>query len=315
MKKTAFLFAGQGSQQTGMGERFYESFPEFRDVIDGIHLDFNLKEACFDNPDNMLKKTRYTQPCLVAFACGVTDIMTNKGVVPDYVCGLSLGEYSALYAAGVWNLEDTMRIVSSRGRAMEHASEGVDSAMVAITGMGLEEIEECCARASQEGLVSVCNLNCPGQIVIGGERRAVSAAARQAKAQGARRCVPLPVSGPFHTAFMEPAAETLKELFRTITFEPPKAVVAFNVLGGPNIGGEPIDRLLVRQVKCTVRMQSCIEYLFNQEVDLFVEIGPGTTLQGFVKKTADYLRIDGDKYRVLSINNPEDISAVLDIIS
>lgn len=315
MEKIAFLYAGQGSQQVGMGQDLYNSYPEFRSVFDGVELDFDLKEACFINPDNMLRRTQYTQPCLVAFACGVTEILKTRGVVPEYVCGLSLGEYSALYAAGVWELEETMRIVVCRGKAMEQASVGVDSAMVAITGLGLKEVEDCCAKAANEGIVSVCNLNCPGQIVIGGAKTGVSVAAQMAKALGARRCVPLPVSGPFHTSYMEQASEVLKELFGTVKFEEPKAVVLYNVLGGPNVSGELIEELLVRQVKSTVRMQECIEYLFNEGVEIFIEIGPGRALSGFVKKTAAYLGVDEDKYKVISINNAEDISDLCSIIS
>lgn len=313
MGKIAFLYAGQGSQQTGMGRQLYETFPEFRAVYDGASLDFDLKEACFVNPDNMLKKTRFTQPCLAAFACGVTEILRSCGIAPDYACGLSLGEYSALYAADVWSLRDTLRIVSRRGVAMEQASEGVESAMSAIMGLDLERIEACCREASQAGVVSVCNINCPGQIVIGGEKRAVSEAARLAKARGARRCIPLPVSGPFHTAFMEPAADALRALFQSVTFVAPKVTVAYNVLGGPNIRGEAIGELLVRQVSNPVRMQACIEYLFHEGVDTFLEIGPGRALQGFVKKTAEPMGVGPDCYSLLSINEAEDIAAALQL--
>lgn len=315
MSKTAFLFAGQGSQQTGMGEALYQSFPEFRAVFEGAELDFDLKETCFVNPDNRLKQTRYTQPCLVAFACGVTEILINRGIVPDVVCGLSLGEYSALYAAGVWNLADVLRIATIRGAAMEQASEGVESAMTAVMGLNLDGVEACCAEASGAGVVSVCNLNCPGQIVIGGEKPAVKEAARLAKARGARRCVSLPVSGPFHTAFMAPAADALRALFETVAFAPPRCEVLYNVLGGPNEDAEPIADLLVRQVKSPVRMQACIERLFGLGIDTFVEIGPGNALQGFVNKTADYLDIDRESFRVLSINTPEDVACATNLLS
>ena len=139
----------------------------------------------------------------------------------------------------------------------------------------------------------------------------MKAAARLAKARGARRCVPLPVSGPFHTAFMAPAADALRTLFETVPFEAPRCEVLYNVLGGPNANGEPIADLLVRQVKSPVRMQACIESLFSAGVDTFVEIGPGKALQGFVKKTADHLGIEGTAYRVLSINTPEDVDRAM----
>lgn len=315
MGKIAFLYAGQGSQQTEMGQQLYDAYPEFRAVYDSAHLDFDLKEACFVNPDDMLKQTRYTQPCLAAFACGVTEILKRGGLRPDYVCGLSLGEYSALCAAGVWSIPDMLRIVAFRGAAMERASEGVESAMTAIMKLSLDEIEACCQEASQEGIVSICNINCPDQVVIGGEKGAVAAAARLARDRGARRCVPLPVSGPFHTAFMEPVADALRERFKTVTFHAPAVTVAYNVLGGPNTGNEEISELLARQVKNPVRMQKCLEYLFNEGVDTFIEIGPGKALQGFVKKTAAYLDINTDQYRILSINEPVDVSDALGLFT
>ena len=311
MNKVAFLYAGQGSQETGMGQQFYEVFPEFRAVYDGTCLDFDLKEACFVNPNNILKQTRYTQPCMAAFACGVTEILKERKVKADFVCGLSLGEYSALYAASVWNLQDTLKIISRRGQVMEKASEGIESAMCAILGLDLAQIESCCDEASQDGIVSVCNLNCPGQIVIGGEKKAVSAASHLAREHGARRCIPLQVSGPFHTAFMQPAADALEEVFGEVTFHTPTITVLYNVLGGPNTDGTEISDLLVQQVKSPVKMQMCIEYLFNKGVDTFIEIGPGKALQGFVKKTASHMNINQDRYRVLSINEPEDIFEVL----
>ncbi len=311
MSISAFLYAGQGSQETGMGQQFYEDFPEFRAVYDGAHLDFDLKETCFVNPNNMLKQTRYTQPCMAAFACGVTEILKERKVKADFVCGLSLGEYSALYAAGVWSLQDTMKIVSRRGQAMEKASEGIESAMCAILGLDLAKIETCCEEASQDGVVSVCNVNCPGQIVIGGEKKAVSAASHLAREHGARRCIPLQVSGPFHTTFMQPAADALEEVFRQVAFHTPKITVLYNALGGPNTQGAEISNLLVQQVKRPVKMQMCIEYLFKKGVDTFIEIGPGNALQGFVKKTASSMNIDQDCYRVLSVNQPKDIFEVL----
>ncbi len=311
MNKIAFLYAGQGSQETGMGQQFYEDYPEFRAIFDGACLDFDLKEACFVNPNNMLKQTRYTQPCMTAFACGVTEILKKREIKADYVCGLSLGEYSALYSAGVWSLQDTLKIVSRRGQAMEEASEGIESAMCAILGLDLAQIETCCEEASQDGLVSVCNMNCPGQIVIGGERKAVSAASHLAREHGARRCIPLQVSGPFHTAFMQPAADALKDIFAEITFHTPTISVLYNVLGGPNALEAEIGDLLVQQVKSPVKMQMCIEYLFNNGVDTFIEIGPGNALQGFVKKTASYMNIDQDCYYVLSVNQPKDIPEAL----
>lgn len=310
MGKLAFLYAGQGSQQTGMGQEFYQTCPEFREVFNRVQLDFDLKETCFDNPDNRLKDTRFTQPAMVAYACGVTELLKRRDIQPDLVGGLSLGEYSALYAAGVWTLEDTMKIISCRANAMADASEGIASAMIAVTGLCQTELEACCEKAASVGMVSLCNLNCPGQIVIGGEKAAVEEAARLAREAGARRCIPLPVSGPFHTVLMKPAANALKSFFETVRFKTPGVEIVYNVLGGPNTDGEPIQDLLVRQVMSPVKMQACLEYMLRAGVDSFIEIGPGNTLQGLVRKLANEKGIPLDAIRIVSINSPCDVSAV-----
>ena len=315
MANIAFLYAGQGSQITGMGKDLYETFPEFKAVFDNASLEFDLKEMCFSNPENRLNETHYTQPCMVAFGCGVTDVLKNRGVKPDFVCGLSLGEYSALYAAGVWNLEETMRIISFRGKVMAEASVGIDSAMAAIIGLEPEAVEQCCKQAASIGIVSICNLNCPRQIVIGGEKEAVNSAMSFAKASGAKRCLSLPVSGPFHTSFMRPAAKALESMFKKVRFNEPSASVLYNVLGGSNIQSEPIANLLVRQVMSPVKMQMCIEALFGAGIDTFIEIGPGTALSGFVKRTAKQLGVEPERYRLFSINTASDIEALLSVLA
>ena len=309
-KKIAFLYAGQGSQHTGMGRDFYNSFPEYKNVFDSIHTDFDIKKACFENPDNMLLNTQYTQPCMVAFACGVTEILRNRNIIPDYVCGLSLGEYSALYAAGVWSLADTMKIISARGKAMAEASDGIDSSMVAITALSADVVSHCCKKARENGIVSICNLNCPGQVVIGGDKSAVELAVKIAKEKGARRCVPLEVSGPFHTVYMKTAGEKLRETLKDICFNKPKCEVLYNYLGGPNEKSEDIRELLVNQIQSTVRMHDCIEYLIYNNVKTFIEIGPGTTLSGFLKKSLKLIAPDIDEFQILKINNIEDINLI-----
>lgn len=309
-KKIAFLYAGQGSQHTEMGRDFYNLFPEYKNVFDSINVDFDLKKVCFKNPNNILLNTRYTQPCMVAFACGVTEILRNIGLKPNYVCGLSLGEYSALYAAEVWSLEDTMKIVSTRGKAMAKASDGIDSAMVAITALSSDVVNQCCEKASEKGIVSICNLNCPGQIVIGGDKIAVNLAVKIAKENGARRCVPLEVSGPFHTIYMKTAGETLRETLKEIRFNEPKCEILYNYLGGPNKKDEDIKELLVNQLQYTVRMHECIEYLINNDVKTFIEIGPGTTLSGFLKKALKISNLNSEEIQILNINSIADIDLI-----
>ena len=306
--KTAFLYAGQGSQATGMGKDFYDAYPQFREVFDSCSLDFDLKKICFDNPDNRLLQTEYTQPCMVAFACGITEILKDRGIKPDYVCGLSLGEYSALYAAGVWSLADTMKIISARGKAMAEASRGIDASMAAVIGLSLDEVRKCCRKAKTAGIVSVCNINSPGQIVIGGDKKAVELASSLAKENGARRIIPLAVSGPFHTEYMKSAGNKLLNVLKECEFHIPEYEVIYNYLGRPKTDGENIRDLLVMQIQQPVHMQESIEYLIHNGTTKFIEIGPGTALSGFVKKTLKAMEIDNENYSIISINKVEDLN-------
>lgn len=310
MGKTAFLYAGQGSQHKGMGKDLYENFAEYRQFMDSLEresaLGFHLKEMSFEDPDGLLNRTEYTQPCMVAFACGVNEILRSWCARPDYVCGLSLGEYSALNMAGVWDSRSTVETAAFRGKAMARASAGIEAAMTAVIGLDEEQIQRCCAEAAGYGVVSVCNLNCPGQIVIGGERKAVEKAVALAKEKGAKRCLPLNVSGPFHTRFMREAGDALDGYFRSATFHEPETEVLYNVPGGPLTDGTIADAL-VRQVQEPVRMESIIRYLFGHGVTRFIEIGPGTALSGFVKKTAKALGVDGSSYKTISVETKEDL--------
>lgn len=314
MKKTAFLYAGQGSQYTGMGKDLYEEYPEFREVMDSAAPGFNVKAVCFENPDGLLDKTEYTQPCMVTFACGINRILKKKGIIPDYVCGLSLGEYSALNMAGVWDAADTIKTVAFRGRVMAQASQGIEAGMSAVIGLSEEQVQDCCNRAADLGTVSACNYNCPGQIVIGGEKSAVDRACAVAKEMGAKRCLPLAVSGPFHTSLMKPAGDALEQYFRTLEFGRPETEVLYDVLGGP-IDSRSIPEVLVQQVQEPTRMEQVIRYLFEQKVETFVEIGPGTVLSGFVKKTAKAMGIDSSCYELVSIESVETIETALELLS
>lgn len=313
MGKIAFLYAGQGSQYAGMGKDLYDKYPEFRDLMDTVILDFPLKKVCFESPDGMLDKTEYTQPCMVAFACGINRILKVRKVMPDYVCGLSLGEYSALNMADVWDADETIKTVAFRGKVMAQASHGVTAGMTAIIGLNEEKVRECCDLAADLGVVSVCNLNCPGQVVIGGEKAAVKKAVELAVGLGAKRCLPLNVSGPFHTSFMKPAGDRLGEYLRTVNFHEPQAEVLYNYLGGPS-AGQTISELLIQQIQKPVRMEAIIRYLFQHEVKTFVEIGPGTVLSGFVKKTAKAMEIDKSCYEFVSIESADTMEKAVKVL-
>ena len=169
--KLGFLFAGQGSQHAGMGADLYEKYPAFRAVIDGAEVDFDLKEVSFTDAQGLINQTRYTQPCMVAFAAGLTAVLREKGIVPSVAAGLSLGEYSALHAAGVFDAATAVKLVAFRGKAMEEAAAGRESAMMAVLNLDRAPLQEACDAASDLGCVVICNYNCPGQLVIGGRHQ------------------------------------------------------------------------------------------------------------------------------------------------
>lgn len=282
----AFLYAGQGSQHPGMGADLYEAYPVFKEILDSAQVDFDLKAVSFTDPDGVLNQTEYTQPCMVAFAAGMTAILTQLGIQPDYAAGLSLGEYSALQCAGVFTPQQAISLAAFRGKAMASAASGMACGMTAVLGLDREKLQQACDQASDLGVVEIANYNCPGQLVIGGEKAAVERAAALAREKGARRCLPLKVSGPFHTSLLAPAGDALRERFQTVAFRPMEVPVLFNCLGDRMGPADTIPALLERQVQSSVYMEDTIRRLAALGVDAVVEIGPGKTLSGFVRKTA-----------------------------
>lgn len=307
--KLGFLYAGQGSQHPGMGADLYEAFPAFREVLDAARaeVDFDLKRTCFEDPEGVLNQTRYTQPCMVAFAAGLTAVLRERGIVPAAAAGLSLGEYSALHAAGVFDARTAVRLVAFRGKAMEEAAKGHDSAMMAVLGLDREPLQAACEAAGDLGTVVIANYNCPGQLVLGGDRAAVEKAAALAKERGAKRCMPLKVSGPFHTPLMKPAGEALECYFRSVPFEAPGIPVLFNCLGREKEPGDAISALLIRQVQSSVYMEDTIRRMAALNLDALVEIGPGKALSGFVKKT-----VPG--FPVYAVETVQDVEALEQLV-
>lgn len=286
----AFLYAGQGSQHPGMGADLYEAHPAFRAVLDAAGVDFDLKTTMFTDPDGVLNLTEYTQPCMVAFAAGMTALLAERGIVPDYAAGLSLGEYSALQCAGVFTAPQAISLAAFRGKAMAAAAAGRPCGMTAVLGLDREKLQEACRQAAGAGVVEIANYNCPGQLVIGGEQAAVDKAAALAKELGAKRCLPLKVSGPFHTPLLAPAGDALREKFRETAFGAMRIPVLFNCLGREMGPEDTIPALLGKQVQTSVYMEDTIRRLAELGVDTIVEIGPGKALIGFVKKTAPAIK-------------------------
>ena len=286
----AFLYAGQGSQHPGMGADLYEAHPAFRAVLDAAGVDFDLKTTMFTDPDGVLNLTEYTQPCMVAFAAGMTALLAERGIVPDYAAGLSLGEYSALQCAGVFTAPQAISLAAFRGKAMAAAAAGRPCGMTAVLGLDREKLQEACRQAAGAGVVEIANYNCPGQLVIGGEQAAVDQAAALAKELGAKRCLPLKVSGPFHTSLLAPAGDALREKFKETAFGAMRIPVLFNCLGREMGPEDTIPALLEKQVQTSVDMEDTIRRLAELGVDTIVEIGPGKALIGFVKKTAPAIK-------------------------
>ena len=286
----AFLYAGQGSQHPGMGADLYEAHPAFRAVLDTAGVDFDLKTTMFTDPDGVLNLTEHTQPCMVAFAAGMTALLAERGIVPDYAAGLSLGEYSALQCAGVFTASQAISLAAFRGKAMAAAAAGRPCGMTAVLGLDREKLQEACRQAAGAGVVEIANYNCPGQLVIGGEQAAVDKAAALAKELGAKRCLPLKVSGPFHTSLLAPAGDALREKFKETAFGAMRIPVLFNCLGREMGPEDTIPALLEKQVQTSVYMEDTIRRLAELGVDTIVEIGPGKALSGFVKKTAPAIK-------------------------
>ena len=288
----AFLYAGQGTQHPGMGADLYEAYPAFRAVLDGAQVDFDLKTTMFSDPEGVLNQTEYTQPCMVAFAAGVTALLYERGIRPACAAGLSLGEYSALQAAGVFSAAQAISLAAFRGKAMAKAAQGRPCGMTAVLGLEREPLQAACDQAEAEGLgvAEIANYNCPGQLVVGGDQAAVDRAAALAKEAGAKRCLPLKVSGPFHTSLLSPAGDALREKFQSVAFGPMAFPVLFNCLGREMGSEDTIPALLERQVQSSVYMEDTIRRMAELGVDTIVEIGPGKALSGFVRKTAPEIK-------------------------
>lgn len=282
MSKVAFVFPGQGAQYVGMGKDFYEQIPVSRKVytIASEVTGLNLPGLCFKE-NEQIDITEYTQIAMLATEAAMLAALQEKGVKADVAAGLSLGEYGAILTAGAMSLEDVFRVVRQRGLLMQKAVP-TGGAMCAVLGMDGEKIAKICEET--EGIVSVANYNCPGQIVITGEEGAVAAAAEKLKEAGARRCIPLKVSGPFHSEMLKGAGEKLAGVLADVELKEFSMPYVTNVTADYVTDISEIKELLGRQVYSSVRWQQSVERMIADGVDTFIEIGPGRTLTGFLKK-------------------------------
>ncbi|MCF2542369.1 ACP S-malonyltransferase [Blautia producta] len=305
MGKLAFVFPGQGAQYVGMGKEFYEQISVSRKVytIASEVTGLNLPGLCFKK-NEQIDITEYTQIAMLTTEAAILAALQEKGVKADVAAGLSLGEYGAILTAGAMSLEDVFRVVRQRGILMQEAVP-TGGAMYAVLGMDGEKIAKICDET--EGIVSVANYNCPGQIVITGEEGAVAVAAEKLKEAGARRCIPLNVSGPFHSAMLKEAGEKLGKVLEQVELRAFSTPYVTNVTAEYVTEPSEIKELLGRQVYSSVKWQQSVERMIADGVDTFIEIGPGRTLTGFLKKINK--NVTG-----LHIEKVEDLDAVVKML-
>ena len=282
MSRTVYMFPGQGAQYIGMGKDFYENLKVCRETYEEASetTGLDIAKLCFEENDR-LSITEYTQIAMLTTEAAILAALKAEGKEPQAAAGLSLGEYGALLASGVMSQKEAFRVVRQRGIFMQEAVP-TGGAMSAVLGMEAAKIEEICTQI--QGEVSVANYNCPGQIVITGEAGAVTEAEAACKAAGAKRAVPLKVSGPFHSAMLKGAGEKLGEVLKTTEINAPELPYVSNVTADYVTEKEDVKPLLIRQISSPVRWQQSIERLLADGYDEFVEIGPGHTLSGFMRK-------------------------------
>lgn len=280
--KTAFLFAGQGAQYPGMGKEIYENEPLAKAVFDSVHLDFDIKKLCFEGPKEQLDDTQYAQSAIFVTSIALAKVLQEYGVHADVCAGLSLGEYSALCYANAFSVEQGAAIVRKRGKIMAEALPAGTSSMYAILLLEEAKIKEACAEVKDLGVCEIANYNCPGQIVITGHKAAVDKCKDLCLEKGARRAIPLAVSGAFHSSLLKDAAKELETVLKEYHFTKKALPVYHNISGKTE--NEDLVSILSQQISHSVYFEQTIANMIADGITTFIEIGPGKTISGFVKK-------------------------------